>query len=90
MEINIRVPRVPSGTIANLIGLAGLLGIALAVGALAGSWWWSLLAGSVFAVALSYVAQTHEQAERAAETARPAAAEAPRTAARARAGRAAA
>ncbi len=41
----------------NLVGVAGLAAIAAAVGALAGDWWWSALAGGVFAVALAVVAQ---------------------------------
>lgn len=43
--------------ISNLAGLAGLAAIAVAVGALAGNWWWSAMAGGVFAVALAGVAQ---------------------------------
>lgn len=62
MEIRIAVPRVPPGLPANLLGLFGLIGVALAVGGLTGSWWWSVLVGSVFAVGLSFVAQTQAQA----------------------------
>lgn len=62
MEIRIAVPRVPTGLVANLLGLAGLVAVALAVGGLAGSWWWSALVGGVFAVGLSYVAQTQAAA----------------------------
>lgn len=62
MEIRIAVPRVPTGLLANLLGLLGLLGVALAVGGLTGSWWWSALVGGVFSVGLSYVAQTHATA----------------------------
>lgn len=69
MEIKIRLPRVPAGGLANVIGLFGLLAVVLAVGGLTGNWWWSLLTGGVFATALAYVAQTHVEAER--ETARP-------------------
>jgi hypothetical protein len=36
MEIRIAVPRLPQGLVANLVGLLGLLGIALAVGGLTG------------------------------------------------------
>jgi uncharacterized membrane protein YccC len=43
--------------ISNLFGLAGLAAIAVAVGALSGNWWWSAMAGGVFAVALAGVAQ---------------------------------
>jgi hypothetical protein len=66
MEIKIRLPRIPSGGLANIVGLLGLLGIVLAIGGLTGNWWWSILSGGVFATALAYVAQTHLEAERAA------------------------
>jgi hypothetical protein len=58
VEIRIAVPRVPAGLIANLLGLLGLVAFALAVGGLTHQWWWSVLVGGVFAVGLSYVAQT--------------------------------
>lgn len=77
MTIKITLPRLPAGAAANIIGLAGLVAVALAVGGLTSNWWWSALSGGVFAVALAYVAQTHAAAEQA--TARPApVAEAPR------------
>lgn len=63
MEIRIAVPRLPAGLVANLIGLVGLLGIVLAVGGLTGNWWWSVLAGGVVSVGLSWIAQTHAAAE---------------------------
>lgn len=73
MEIRIAVPRIPSGLLANLVGLAGLLAVVLAVGGLTGNWWWSVLAGGAVAVGLSYVAQTHAAAEAvAAEPGKPA------------------
>lgn len=58
-EIRIPVPRPPRGLGANLLGLFGLVAFALAIGGLTGNWWWSVLVGGVFAVGLSYVAQTH-------------------------------
>lgn len=67
MEIRIAVPRVPPGLLANLLGLAGLVGVAAAVGGLAGNWWWSVLVGAFFAVGLSYVAQTQAAAAPPAE-----------------------
>ena len=66
MEIKIRLPRIPAGGLANIVGLVGLLAVVLAIGGLTGNWWWSVLSGGVFATALSYVAQTHVEAERSA------------------------
>lgn len=70
-EIRIPVPRLPSGLLANLFGLVGLVAVVVAVGGLTGNWWWSLLLGGVFAVGLSYVASTHVDAEASAEPVRP-------------------
>jgi hypothetical protein len=70
VELHIRVPRVPSGMVGNLLGLFGLVAVALAIGGLTGSWWWSLLVGGAFAVGLSYIAQTHAEAA-PAEPVRP-------------------
>jgi hypothetical protein len=66
MEIKIRLPRIPSGGLANIVGLLGLLGVVLAVGGLTGNYGWSLLAGGVVATSLAYIAQAHVEAERAA------------------------
>ncbi|GAA4626634.1 hypothetical protein GCM10023196_035660 [Actinoallomurus vinaceus] len=66
MEIKIRLPRIPAGGLANVVGLVGLVAVVLAIGGLTGNWWWSLLSAGVVATALSYVAQTHAEAERAA------------------------
>jgi len=71
MEIRIAVPRLPHGLAANLVGLAGLLALVLAVGGLTGNWWWSVLAGGLVAVGLSYIAQTHAAAEAAEAPAAP-------------------
>lgn len=62
MEVRFRIPRLPAGALSNLVGLLGLVAIALAVGALAGSWWWSVLAGGVAAVGLCALAQAQDAA----------------------------
>lgn len=61
-EIRFKVPRIPAGLIANLLGLAGLIAVAVAVGGLTGNWWWTGIAGGVFAVGLSWMASTDEPA----------------------------
>lgn len=65
MEIRIAVPRLPSGLVGNLIGLIGLVAVAVAVGGLTGNGWWSVLLGGVFAVGLSAIAATHAAASTA-------------------------
>lgn len=41
----------------NLLGVAGLAAIAVAIGALSGNWWWAALSGGFAAVVLAVVAQ---------------------------------
>ncbi len=62
MEIHFRLPRLTPGLLSNLLGVAGLLGVVVAIGGLT-SPWWALLAGSLIAVGLSYAASTHAEAE---------------------------
>ncbi|MFI6162252.1 hypothetical protein ACIA59_20200 [Micromonospora haikouensis] len=63
MRITVSIPSVQAPTlVSNLLGVAGLLGLVVAVGALAGNWWWSVLLGSLAAVGLAWVAHTHAQA----------------------------
>jgi hypothetical protein len=69
---DVRAPR----AVSNLLGLVGLLGVVVSVGALAGSWWWSTLVGSVVCVALAWVAHTHAEAD-AARQAGPAGVDGP-------------
>lgn len=64
-EIRFKVPRVPPGLLSNLLGLAGLIAVAVAVGALAGNWWWSVGVGGLFAIGLSWMASTDEPVEAA-------------------------
>jgi hypothetical protein len=59
----VRIPAPSSALLANLLGLFGLIGIAVSVGGLTGNWWWSALAGSAFAVGLSVIAFTHTAVE---------------------------
>lgn len=61
-EIRIPVPRVPAGLIGNLVGLLGLIAVAVAVGGLTGNWWWAVLTGGLSAVLLSYVAGANAEA----------------------------
>jgi apolipoprotein N-acyltransferase len=69
MELRIRVPRVPAGLFGNLLGVAGLIAFAVAVGGLLaslnvpGAWWVSLIVGALEAVVLSWIASTHAEAE---------------------------
>lgn len=70
MEIRINVPRIPAGLFANLVGLAGLIAVVLAVGGLTGNWWWSVLAGGAVAFGLAFVAQ-QQSAAAAVEPAKP-------------------
>lgn len=55
-EIRIPVPRLSAGLVSNLVGLLGLIAVAVAIGGLTGNWWWSALTGGVMAVGLAYVA----------------------------------
>lgn len=71
MEITFRVPRIPAGAISNVVGLLGLVAIAVAVGFLTGDWAWSLLTGGIFAVGLAVVAQAAAEAPHTAGKARP-------------------
>lgn len=62
MTITVRVPKPSSELLANLLGVVGLLGVAVAVGGLTGNWWWTLGVASGFAVFLSIVATTKADA----------------------------
>lgn len=73
MVINIRLPRPTLGTVSNVIGLAGLAAVALAIGGLTGVWWWSLLVAGAELVAVAYLAGQADHDE-ALEELRPAAA----------------
>lgn len=57
--LTIKIPAAPKGLLSNLLGLAGLVAVVVAIGGLAGNWWWSGLAGGVASVALSYIAHVN-------------------------------
>lgn len=60
--VTIRIPALPRGLFTNLLGVAGLVAVVVAIGALT-DWRWALLAAGVFAVALHVVAQLNAEPE---------------------------
>lgn len=60
--LTIRIPALSSQMLSNLLGLAGLLGAAVALGGLFGNWWVTMLAVSVMMVGLAVVSQLHIRA----------------------------
>lgn len=66
LVIRIPIPRLPHGLGPNLLGVAGVIGLAVALGGLFGSPWVTLLVLSAAAIAIAYVAGTHNAAEPAA------------------------
>ncbi|MFL6141584.1 MAG: hypothetical protein ACJ72N_06915 [Labedaea sp.] len=69
----VTIPAPSSELLVNLLGLLGVVGVAITVGGLTGNWWWTLgvLAGTC--VFLSVVAATHLEAKkRRAAAERPA------------------
>jgi hypothetical protein len=68
MEIRIRLPRLGTADVSNLLGLAGLVSLVVAIGSLT-DWRWALLATSVILLGLSWVAQASVEARPAAEPA---------------------
>jgi hypothetical protein len=61
--VTVRVPLPSSMLLINLLGLCGLLGLAVAVGGLTHNWWWSLLALGAEAVFLSVVGAQNARSE---------------------------
>jgi hypothetical protein len=54
--VTLRLPLPSSMLLVNLLGLAGLVGLAVSVGGLTHNWWWSLAVASTECVFLSVVA----------------------------------
>jgi len=61
VEVRIRLPRIPTGAISNLVGLAGIIAMVVAIGGLTGNIWWSVLAGGAAALVLAVLAQLAEE-----------------------------
>lgn len=65
-SVSISVPRLPEGTIPNLLGLAALIGIAVCVGGflaaneVTGAWWVTGALGGIFALALAWLNSPRE------------------------------
>lgn len=53
--VKIPVPRLDAGLLSNLLGVIGLLMLVITPGGVTHNWWWSVLAGGVAAVAVSYL-----------------------------------
>lgn len=70
MIVSFRLPRISLGAVSNLVGLLGLIAIAIAVGGLTGNWWWSLLAGGTVGVVVAYLAGLTAQADAAEQQAK--------------------
>lgn len=60
--VTIKIPALPRGFGSNLLGLAGLAAVIVAVGGLSGNWWWSLLAAGATAVGMAVLAQLNHSA----------------------------
>lgn len=69
MEVRFHLPRVPSGLFSNLLGVIGLVFIAVSVGGflsalnVPGAWFVSMFIAAVEAVWLAAVAMSHADAE---------------------------
>lgn len=56
ITLKVRIPAPTSKLLVNLIGVLGLLGVAVAVGGLTHNVWWALLVGSLELVAIHVAA----------------------------------
>lgn len=69
IKIEFRAPQVPAGLFANLLGLAGLIAVAVCVGGflsalhVPGAWWVAGFLGAVEAIWLSLAATSHAEDE---------------------------
>lgn len=79
--ITLRIPAPPPGLASNVIGIVGLVAVALALGGLTGNWWWSVLLGGAFSVGLAYLAQAHGEPAAATPAPTPSLISLPRVAA---------
>lgn len=67
MVLRIRLPKISTGLLGNIIGLIGLIGIVLAVGGLTSNWWWSVLTAGMFCVGIAYMLGLDESDDDAKE-----------------------
>ena len=67
ITLKLRVPAPSSMLLINLLGLFGLVGVAVAVGGLTHNGWWSLVVASVEAILMSVVAAMNAEPAQADE-----------------------
>lgn len=65
----VRIPALRPGVASNALGVAGLVGLVVSIGGLAG-WPWAVLTAAVFAIALAVIAQNAQAADGADEATR--------------------
>jgi hypothetical protein len=58
--VKVSIPVPSSMLVVNILGVLGLAGLTVSVGALTGNWWWSVLVGSVILIGLSLVGSAHQ------------------------------
>jgi hypothetical protein len=70
--VTLKIPAPSSMLVINLLGLFGLVGLAVAVGGLTHNWYWSLAVGALEAIVLSVIAATHVAAAEQSAASSPA------------------